>query len=419
MPKNVAIIGAGPAGLGTARALLNNTPFEVTIFEQADQIGGLWYYGNGLRDSSMYDHLETNLMKQIMAFNGFPFPEYDPTFPSRQRVWEYLRLYFLEFIKGKAKVFLNNKVTSLEKVKEPQKWELRVENGQVYTFDFVVIANGHYVKGYTPQNIPGLDKWRAKSPEASVHSKWFTNSAYARGKTIVVVGNGVSGQDIANQLSTVAYKVYHSVRNVSSTEWPSESVIEAVGVITEINPETSTITFDTGDIVHNVDQIIWATGYRYDIPFLKSYRDILFPNDGLNGADKIHNLWENLVFTRDPTLSFPLLVKGVVTFPVAEMHGCLICQVYNGKITREEMSYGNNCQSVDIDFKSCADMDYCKRLNEILDTHHSSRDKFEPVRWDKNMIKMRGVTAELKKLRTVELLHRAINLRKIGISYTL
>src|SRR2546421_1431487 len=42
--KKVAVIGSGPAGLGCA-AQLNKAGHEVTVFERADQIGGLLMYG--------------------------------------------------------------------------------------------------------------------------------------------------------------------------------------------------------------------------------------------------------------------------------------------------------------------------------------------------------------------------------------
>lgn len=41
--RRVAVIGAGPAGLQSAAALLENG-FEVRLFERSDNPGGNWYY---------------------------------------------------------------------------------------------------------------------------------------------------------------------------------------------------------------------------------------------------------------------------------------------------------------------------------------------------------------------------------------
>lgn len=43
MPLNVAVIGAGTAGLCSAKHSIAHD-FNVTIYEQNDQIGGIWWY---------------------------------------------------------------------------------------------------------------------------------------------------------------------------------------------------------------------------------------------------------------------------------------------------------------------------------------------------------------------------------------
>lgn len=43
MPSNVAVIGAGTAGLCSAKHSIAHG-FNVTIYEQNDQIGGIWWY---------------------------------------------------------------------------------------------------------------------------------------------------------------------------------------------------------------------------------------------------------------------------------------------------------------------------------------------------------------------------------------
>lgn len=40
---NIAVIGAGPAGLCSARYALEQG-HKVTVYEQSEEIGGVWYY---------------------------------------------------------------------------------------------------------------------------------------------------------------------------------------------------------------------------------------------------------------------------------------------------------------------------------------------------------------------------------------
>lgn len=59
------MIGAGAAGLCAARHLVGNSKFEMTIYEQTSEIGGIWVYDervgtdeNGLPiHTSMYHNL--------------------------------------------------------------------------------------------------------------------------------------------------------------------------------------------------------------------------------------------------------------------------------------------------------------------------------------------------------------------------
>jgi aliphatic glucosinolate S-oxygenase len=80
-----AVIGGGAAGLVAARELIREG-HSVTVFEQGNQIGGVWVLENTAEQppldmseemnqvhSSMYDSLRTNLPRELMSFSDFPF----------------------------------------------------------------------------------------------------------------------------------------------------------------------------------------------------------------------------------------------------------------------------------------------------------------------------------------------------------
>ena len=84
-PVRVAVIGAGAAGLVAAHEL-RLEGHEVTVFEQSDRVGGLWNYTDEVEDdplgqrpsrrihTSLYESLEVNLPRDLMAFEGRPDP---------------------------------------------------------------------------------------------------------------------------------------------------------------------------------------------------------------------------------------------------------------------------------------------------------------------------------------------------------
>ncbi|GJP38334.1 hypothetical protein CLOM_g22787 [Closterium sp. NIES-68] len=83
---DVAVIGAGAAGLAAARELMREG-HTVTVIEAGGEIGGVWAYDERIETedllgldanrqqvhSSMYASLRTNLPRELMGFLDFPF----------------------------------------------------------------------------------------------------------------------------------------------------------------------------------------------------------------------------------------------------------------------------------------------------------------------------------------------------------
>ena len=108
----VAVIGAGSAGLVTARHLLANG-LKCCIFEAAATLGGAWATtpaalpelqqdvlstDNLPSTTPMWKGLRTNLSKHTCRFSDFPWPEDTPTFPSQGDMDWYLKAYAKEFL---------------------------------------------------------------------------------------------------------------------------------------------------------------------------------------------------------------------------------------------------------------------------------------------------------------------------------
>lgn len=84
----VAVIGAGPAGLGVA-AELQDQGFDVTIYERHSAIGGVWDIENP--GSPLYDSAHLISSRQRSAFRGYPMPVHLPDYPTRHQQLAYLR----------------------------------------------------------------------------------------------------------------------------------------------------------------------------------------------------------------------------------------------------------------------------------------------------------------------------------------
>lgn len=87
-------------------------------------------------------------------------------------------------------------------------WNVTVRDAQeqlfTRTFDHLVVASGHNQYPYIP-TWRGQDAWLANSPvngptREIVHSIWYREPQLYANKTVIIVGSGASGQDMASQI---------------------------------------------------------------------------------------------------------------------------------------------------------------------------------------------------------------------------
>ena len=84
----VCIIGAGPAGLATARAL-RARGLDYDQFERHSDVGGLWDID--APGSPMYEAAHFISSRTMSGFGGFPMSDDLPDYPSHRQVLSYLQ----------------------------------------------------------------------------------------------------------------------------------------------------------------------------------------------------------------------------------------------------------------------------------------------------------------------------------------
>lgn len=172
-PLKVAVIGAGVAGLASARALKSEGHVAV-IYEKSKKLGGTWVYDPQVESdplgldpnreivhSSLYHSLRTNLPRQLMGFSDHPFSTLkngDPrTFPGHEEVLEFLNEFATHF--GLVELIrFETEVVRVERVDfRSDQWVVESRNNESSSnenFDAVVVCNGHYTLPVVA-NFPG------------------------------------------------------------------------------------------------------------------------------------------------------------------------------------------------------------------------------------------------------------------------
>lgn len=321
--KHVAIIGAGAAGLATARAFLRDTKYDVSVFEARQRPAGIWDYdstNDEKKSRPMYKNLRTNLPKELMQFREFPWTGTDDSYVTHTEVKKYLNDYCQEFGLDKYIQYgcTVEQLTVLNNGDEewPQvslQWKVD-GNTEQKSFDKVCICNGHYALPSYP-NLRGIDSFKGQV----IHAIEYDNAAEYTGKTVLCVGARASGADIAREIGLVASKVYLSDSTcVEKQEFDSNVVLMPR---TQFIDDRGAVHFSSSDLnqetVSDIDVIIFCSGYDYEFSFINK-------NSNLDlhcapGERRVSPLYEQLWHAKHPSISFIGFPHSVVPFPLFEI----------------------------------------------------------------------------------------------------
>ncbi|KAI7907466.1 uncharacterized protein BX663DRAFT_491014 [Cokeromyces recurvatus] len=302
---NVAVIGAGPSGLCSARHL-KDLGFNVRVFERNSTVGGLWIYSqrappkpkipssritretekealeltskevqkrlyemtpevkdrllNKCPPSACYRDLYTNTATDLSGFPDFPFPEGLPRFCPHHDVLHYIQDYAAKF----DLLSLIEFDTSVDLVRkhpeDDQTWELTLCKYEVYesgmvretrwkeTFDAVVIANGCYQDPFVP-DFKHLTEWNKLFPSKISHSKQFRQPEDFKDKNVLVIGGSISAIDIVRSLEGFAKTITMTLRG------PFESLVPILNVIRSKIPKSVIIKPNIASFSNENDKV--------------------------------------------------------------------------------------------------------------------------------------------------------------------
>ncbi len=191
--NEVAIIGAGPAGLAAARYLASEG-FAPVLFERGSTIGGQWS-GDRTR-SGVWPSMRTNTSRILTAFSDLPHPDRAPTYPASHAIRDYLHEYAERFSLA-PRVQLNTPVVSLERAADGRRWLVRTSSGE-RTYAHAVVATGAFHKWRIP-DVPGLSSFSGSGGVA--HTYQYADADGFRGQRVLVAGGAISALEIASDLA--------------------------------------------------------------------------------------------------------------------------------------------------------------------------------------------------------------------------
>ena len=285
----VVVIGAGQAGL-TMGYFLSRQKRRFLIVERAGSVGAAW--------RERWDSLTLFTPRRYDSLPGLDFPGDPAGYPNKDEVIGYLEEYARRF---ELPVSVDTTVRRMG-VGESGGYVIETDRGTIGA-DQVVVATGPFQQPFIPALAADL------APEIDqAHSVQYRRPSDVPDGTILVVGGGNTGFQIAEELSSTHDRVVLAVGSrqvplpqrilgrdlfwwLTRTRVINKTVESRLGSRMQhrdtligssprrlsrhgvtlkprvIEAQGKTVRFEDGDEL-DVDAVIWATGYRPDYSWL-------------------------------------------------------------------------------------------------------------------------------------------------------
>lgn len=178
--REAVVIGAGPGGLAAA-AMLRRRGIDALVVDRADSVAASW--------RGHYDRLHLHTVRWLSHLPGHRIPRRYGRWVARDNVVRYLEEYAAHH---RLDVRLSTPVTSVDRGESG--WILRGPTGDLQA-DAVVVATGHNHTPHLP-DWPGADAYAGEL----LHASDYRNAAPYVGRSVLVVGCGNTGAEIAVDL---------------------------------------------------------------------------------------------------------------------------------------------------------------------------------------------------------------------------
>ena len=194
-PTDILIIGAGPAGLAVAGCLVQRGLRPPMLIEKAGAVAAAW--------RAHYERLHLHTIKALSALPGVAFPDHYPRYVPRQAMVDYLSAYAETH---RIAPHLGEEAVAITPAQGG--WQTATATGRRFISRAVVLATGANCQPRVPA-FEGQTSYRGRI----VHSHAYRDAARFAGQSVLVVGMGNTGAEIALDLAEQGVRAALSVRS--------------------------------------------------------------------------------------------------------------------------------------------------------------------------------------------------------------
>lgn len=213
---DVAIIGAGFAGLAAAVRLKEQGNKSFVIVERASEVGGTWR-------ENIYPGCACDIPSHLYSFSFAPNSDWSRTYATQPEILGYLK-QVVDHYQLASSIRFNTEILRMEFSTATGRWTLTGRDGSSMTARVLILAVGPLNRPAIPR-LSGLDTFAGKT----FHSAQWDYSYDLTQKRVAVIGTGASAiqfipkiASIVDQLTifqrTAPYVMSRGDRAISATK---------------------------------------------------------------------------------------------------------------------------------------------------------------------------------------------------------
>ncbi len=190
----VAIVGAGPGGLGLAIALAESGRRDFVLLEATDGVGGTWRVNT-------YPGAACDVPSHLYSYSFALKPDWTKTYATQPEILRYFEDCAERFGLG-PHLRPGARIEAARWDEARRRWVVTDSAGRVYEADVLVSAIGTFTTPSFP-DIEGLDSFAGPS----FHSARWEHQHDLAGRRVAVIGTGASAAQIVPELAKVCSRV--------------------------------------------------------------------------------------------------------------------------------------------------------------------------------------------------------------------
>jgi cation diffusion facilitator CzcD-associated flavoprotein CzcO len=188
---SVAIVGAGFSGIAMAIALRREGLEDVTLYERADDLGGVWHHNT-------YPGAACDVPSYLYSFSYEQRRDWSQPCSPQAEILEYLHATARKHAVT-GRILTGTEIARTDFDEGTHRWRLEATDGRRFEADVLVVACGQLSRPARPR-IDGIERFAGHS----FHSAEWDHDHDLRGKRVAVVGSGASAIQFVPEIAQEA-----------------------------------------------------------------------------------------------------------------------------------------------------------------------------------------------------------------------